>query len=131
MIIYDKAKQFEIVKGLTTQEFRCRCEYAECSSIPIDPYFIKAFSNFRQLVDAPLTVTSGYRCPRHNFDVEGSPTSYHQFGQAIDISYSNKLELTFTPDEVENLAFAGGFRKIIFYPERRFFHLDIRGEHGR
>lgn len=36
----------------------------------------------------PLRVTSGYRCPAHNADVGGSPTSQHMYGRALDIQSS-------------------------------------------
>lgn len=43
--------------------------------------------------NAPVVVTSGYRCPKLNKAVKGSPTSQHVFGQAADIrTVSDRLK---------------------------------------
>lgn len=45
----------------------------------------------REAWGAPITVTSGYRCPELNKAVGGSNTSQHMSGQAADISTGNKV----------------------------------------
>ena len=37
-------------------------------------------------IDAPITVTSGYRCPRVNTKIGGATNSQHLYGQAADIN---------------------------------------------
>lgn len=44
----------------------------------------------RELWEAPLTVTSGYRCPRLNRAVGGAARSQHLAGQAADITTGSK-----------------------------------------
>jgi uncharacterized protein YcbK (DUF882 family) len=43
------------------------------------------FEPIRALLNVPLTVDSGYRCPELNQLVRGVPTSQHLQGQAIDV----------------------------------------------
>lgn len=41
-----------------------------------------------------LSITSGYRCPRLNAHIKGSPKSQHTFGMAVDLEYrENGIEL--------------------------------------
>ena len=71
------------------EELRCKC----CGAVVVDGRLIQLLEKIRSLVDAPVVVTSGYRCPRHNAETpESSPTSYHVLGMAADIKqfkYSN------------------------------------------
>ncbi len=73
----------------TEEELRCKC----CGALVVDDRLIQLLEKIRSLVDAPVVVTSGYRCPRHNAETpESSPTSYHVLGMAADIKqfkYSN------------------------------------------
>ena len=39
------------------------------------------------------TITSGYRCPVHNYQIGGVPMSVHQYGNAADIGCSNPSSL--------------------------------------
>ena len=39
----------------------------------------------RMLVDSPITILSGYRCPEVNVGIGGSKTSQHMEGKAADI----------------------------------------------
>lgn len=63
----------------------------------------EARANLTDLVDAvldplrerygyPIHVSSGYRCPRLNKAVGGSPTSQHVKGEAADIYVTNKRD---------------------------------------
>ena len=64
------------------EELRCKC----CGKLVVDGRLIQLLEKIRSLVDAPVVVTSGYRCPRHNAETpESSPTSYHVLGMAADI----------------------------------------------
>lgn len=40
---------------------------------------------FRDYIDRPILITSGYRCEKLNKIVGGSPTSRHMLGLAVDI----------------------------------------------
>lgn len=75
----------------------------------------------RKKIDAPIIVTSGYRCKKHNKEVGGAENSYHMRGMAADI-YSKK----YSPDALGRYAEEIDFDTIIVYPEKGFIHLDIR-----
>lgn len=62
---------------------------------------LQAVTNLKALTDnvldparehfgIPITVNSGYRCPRLNAAVGGSPTSQHISGEAADITFSDR-----------------------------------------
>ena len=46
----------------------------------------------RQKIGAPITVTSGYRCPQLNRLVGGSPPSQHTRGEAADLTMASGKE---------------------------------------
>ena len=99
-----------IAQYILRSEYACRC----CSELPPDydePYdsaFDILFSSFeiiREEWGAPLHITSGYRCPRHNSFVGGHPLSVHQFGLALDVGVESheidrlySIVLNETPD---------------------------------
>ena len=72
-----------------------------------------------------LHVTSGYRCPKHNAETEGSSkTSQHMLGNALDI-YSDSVspaEIALAAQEVDEFRNGG----IGCYPDRGFVHVDVR-----
>jgi len=39
----------------------------------------------RDILNKPITITSGYRSPSHNASVGGAPNSYHTKAMAVDI----------------------------------------------
>lgn len=83
-----------IAPYITEQEYACRC----CGKIP--PFILKkiyqdlfyCFARIREQV-GPLTINSGYRCPKHNTDVGGKEYSIHIFGLALDIATDEPDEL--------------------------------------
>ena len=46
----------------------------------------------RRFLGRPVFVTSGFRCPRLNREVEGVPNSQHQYGKAADITFDRLPE---------------------------------------
>ncbi len=77
----------------------------------------------RQYCDFPIHVNSGYRSPRINRAVGGSPSSAHLFGRAADIR-GNSPEQT---KKIEKAVMALGlpFDQLIIYGDYRFIHLGI------
>ena len=92
----------------------------------------EAEENLRALVDEvldplreaygrPIRVTSGYRCPKLNNLVGGSPNSQHTRGEAADIQpvIGNEADL----DELAQILIANGkFDQLILYPT--FIHVS-------
>ena len=74
---------------ISLQEYSCHC----CNKLPpsfdIDnpnPIFLEIFDAFeviRSEFGKPMKIT-GYRCPEHNIEVNGSYLSAHLFGCALD-----------------------------------------------
>jgi uncharacterized protein YcbK (DUF882 family) len=112
-------------KHFTLAEFACRC----CRRVKVSPRLVKALEELRELAGAPITVTSGYRCPTHNRAVGGKPRSQHVEGIAADIRIG-----ALTVEEMYRLALQvsaflnGG---IGVYPQEGFIHVDTRRARAR
>ncbi|MCR5039196.1 MAG: peptidase M15 [Bacteroidales bacterium] len=94
----------------------------------------EAEENLRALVDEvldplreaygrPIRVNSGYRCPKLNRLVGGSPNSQHMRGEAADIQpvIGNESDL---PELARILIANGKFDQLIIYPT--FIHVSYR-----
>ena len=94
----------------------------------------EAEENLRALVDEvldplreaygrPIRVNSGYRCPKLNNLVGGSPNSQHMRGEAADIQpvVGNEADL---PELARILIEKGKFDQLIIYPT--FIHVSYR-----
>ena len=75
----------------------------------------------REAYGRPVHVNSGYRCPRLNRLVGGSPNSQHMRGEAADISpvVGNEADL---PELARILIDNGKFDQLIIYPT--FIHVS-------
>ena len=94
----------------------------------------EAEENLRALVDEvldplreaygrPIRVNSGYRCPKLNNLVGGTPNSQHMRGEAVDIQpvVGNEADL---PELARILIENGKFDQLILYPT--FIHVSYR-----
>ena len=69
------------------EEFACRC----CGRIPpgvrgnIEALVDNVLDPARRVFGGPVSVNSGYRCPKHNAEVGGVSGSQHLKGEAADI----------------------------------------------
>ena len=67
----------------STAELRCRCG---CGQALMDAKFLQKLEDLRTAYGAPMTVTSGYRCPAHNTKISHTGAhGPHTTGCAIDI----------------------------------------------
>jgi uncharacterized protein YcbK (DUF882 family) len=66
-----------------TGEFVCKCG---CGTNKVKQPLIDTLNVIREAVGAPITVTSGTRCVKHNRAVGGVPNSNHLSGDAADIT---------------------------------------------
>ena len=62
-------------------EFQCPC----CKRSPMDEGFIRKLQNARIVAGIGFTITSGFRCEKHNKEIGGKPDSSHLRGVAADI----------------------------------------------
>jgi len=71
----------DLSRNFSRSEFACRC----CGKADIDPRLVDALQELRDLANAPIRVSSGYRCSEHNRAVGGAKQSRHLRGHAADI----------------------------------------------
>lgn len=62
-------------------EFACKCG---CGFDTVDIELIEALEVVRQYFMRPVIITSGCRCEQYNYQIGGSPNSYHTKGRAAD-----------------------------------------------
>ena len=65
-------------------EFRCKCGCG-AGMEKMDADLLHLLDEARDLAGTPFSLTSAYRCPKHNKAVGGVPTSAHTRGYAVDI----------------------------------------------
>lgn len=82
----------------------------------------------RECLGMPITINSGYRCPRLNKRVKGSSTSQHLKGEAADITCFDNLALF-------NYLKSQDFDQLIWYGNRvnppRFIHVSYKFSSNR
>jgi len=105
-------------------EFKCNC--GECNYDTVDSELIEVLEDIREHFNAPVTVTSGNRCPDYNAQVGGSKNSYHVMGRAADIQVAGV-----SPKVVQTYL-------LVKYPDQygigsysSFTHIDTRTGKGR
>ena len=120
---YIKSNSVKLSENFSSHEFNCHGG-ACCSQTLIDPKLTAILQQIRTHFDAKVTVTSGYRCARHNSSVSKSTASYHTKGMAADISVEGVL-----PREVAKYAESIGVLGIGLYEtdaDGYFVHVDTR-----
>ncbi|HEY0089662.1 MAG TPA: D-Ala-D-Ala carboxypeptidase family metallohydrolase [Candidatus Lokiarchaeia archaeon] len=104
-----------LTTNFNSKEFACKCG---CGKDNINIALVNRLQVLRDIINEPITITSGCRCVKHNNSIPGSaPNSNHLLGIATD----------FTCESIEKLAkllenWSGGFH---YYFKRKFIHIDI------
>lgn len=105
-------------------EFKCNCGL--CDYDTVDSELIEVLEDVREHFNAPVTITSGNRCPDYNAHVGGSKNSWHVRGRAADIQVAGVM-----PQVVQNYL-------LVKYPDQygigsysSFTHIDTRTTKGR
>ena len=107
-----------LTANFSKEEFECPC----CQVSKMDKDFMGKLQVLRYVLERPMYINSGYRCERHNREVNGIPTSRHLIGIGADISTVGwtSADLYKVIKEAQNLGFSGiGISK-------SFIHLDTR-----
>jgi uncharacterized protein YcbK (DUF882 family) len=113
----------DLTAHFSKHEFACSC----CGRVePLKMALVGALERVRTTVAAPIYVSSGYRCAKHNAAVGGSPTSRHMQGEAADIHSPAGLEALWRAADEE--FWQGGLG---LYPDNNFIHVDIRPGRAR
>lgn len=103
-------------------EFACK----HCGEIKIDSELLAVLELLRNNYQAPVTITSGYRCPTHNANVGGAPKSKHVEGIAADVKVKGS-----EPDEVYRFldtTFPNTYGIGLY---KSWVHIDVRKSKGR
>ena len=111
--------EFQLTENFSLREFQCPC----CHTVMLHPKLAASLQKLREAWGRPLTVTSGYRCARHNAEVGGVPNSRHMRGLAADAAVPRAEQ-----EKFRELARAAGFSKIPAYPAPDLVHLGINYE---
>ena len=92
----------------------CPC----CGKDKISGHLVRKLQIGVNLLGMPINITSGYRCPKHNVVVGGSPTSSHLLGLAADFAV---VMPTYRYQIIPLLT--AQFARILLY--NTFIHVDI------
>lgn len=103
-------------------EFQCK----HCGKVELSQHLLAVLELVRLKFNAPVIVTSGYRCEDHNENVGGAPTSKHLDGIAADIKVkgvSPEKVFEFLCDTFPNCYGIGLYSSWV--------HIDVRGSKAR
>lgn len=104
-------------KNFSADEFKC----SHCGENKMTAEFMDKLQHLRTSFNKPMTITSGYRCPKHPIEAAKPTPGAHASGQAADIALQGAdahrllqlaLELGFTGIGVQQKG------------SGRFIHLD-------
>lgn len=102
-------------------EMACRCG---CDRADMDPAFMDWLQRLRDIVDFPLPVSSGYRCPDHNAKVSVTGRDGpHTTGLAADIRVAGDAAFEVLQAAMETWVSGVGVRQHGLRSDR-FLHLD-------
>lgn len=111
----------DISKNFDKSEFMCKCG---CKKSLYNERFLEKLQTLRDYIKTPITVSSGYRCSKHDKAVGGTGYGTHTLGIAADITAKGMTskQLAFA---AESLGFGG-----IGLIDSKYVHVDMRDESG-
>lgn len=109
------------VHEIAARRLDVRGEHAAFARIA--PELVEGLQAIRDMLDAPITVTSGYRYPALNDDVGGAGSSQHMTGRAADVKSPSA-----SPLEIARVAIDVLGRDIGLGLGANIVHVDMRGE---
>ena len=74
------------MKNFTLDEFKCKC----CGQVKMDDSFLSMIDRARELSGVSFNILSGYRCDKHDAEVDGKGN--HNQGKASDIKTESSQE---------------------------------------
>lgn len=121
---YKKTDTTKLSENFRVSEFACHGKGC-CSTVKIDEKLVKYLQQIRDHFGKAVTITSGYRCEKHNANTKNSAkTSRHTKGQAADIKVKDTA-----PADVAKYAESIGILGIGLYETDKdgyFVHIDTR-----
>lgn len=119
----NKLKKGYLSENFKVTEFSCKGSRTLPKGMP-DPKLLELLESIRKHFNAPITINSGYRSPKHNASIGGAENSYHVKGMAADIVVQGV-----TPSRVYNylnVFHEGGLGRY-----KTFTHVDVRDRKAR
>lgn len=113
----------DLTAHFSSHEFACHCG---CKAVNVQVDLLRALEDVRALVDAPITVVSGFRCAKHNAAVGGAKKSYHMQGVAADIKTKDMAALYLAILKVPAIKGIG-----IYLRPGGWIHVDTRRDPAR
>ena len=123
VLTYAKTDKTYLTSNFRVSEFSCHGKGC-CTTTLVDQQLVQYLQKIRDHFGKPITITSGYRCPKHNKNVSGATGSRHAKGQAADIVVKDVK-----PAEVAKYAESIGIKGIGLYETNAdgfFVHIDTR-----
>lgn len=121
--VWNKGEKFKLSKNFSSSEFECKCKNPECVEQQISKELIEDLQKVRDDHGKSITITSGYRCLKHNRSIGSSDTSQHPKGNGGDIT-SSDLDGLYSVCEKHFKAVGDGRKK-------GFVHTDTRKDKVR
>jgi uncharacterized protein YcbK (DUF882 family) len=112
---------YQLSEHFNLSEFECSC----CKTVKLDGRIVSLLQKIRERVNSPLHINSGYRCPKHNKDIGGSPTSQHMDGLAVDLACPSKITLV----KFNDIAKECGAVRVGMYVASNFLHISVTDQH--
>jgi len=114
----------KLSKHFSKSEFECKCGCGE--EFEVDKELLILLDNIREMIGTPITVTSGYRCKKHNDSVGSNERSQHRKGTAADLVV-DEVPPTVIANIAEYLLLeSGGIGRY-----ETFTHVDVRDGSAR
>lgn len=120
---YKKGSTTKLSANFTVADFACH-GVGCCTEVIINLALVELLQKIRDHFGVPVAVTSGYRCPVHNKNVNGATGSRHAKGDAADIQVKG-----YAPRVVAQYAESIGIKGIGLYETSAdgfFVHIDTR-----
>ncbi len=117
---YNKGEDVQLSNNFHLREYECSC--SDCKETMVDIEHVEKLQRLRNDLGVSITITSGYRCYKHNAAVGGSAHSQHKLGTATDIQVPS-MEPTAVQDACEHFDGLGRYDT--------FTHIDSRGSQAR
>lgn len=120
--------KIKLSQHFSHNEFECRCG---CMEGLVSTELVEVLQTVRYGVRAPLTITSGIRCKKHNTAVGGAKSSWHVprngVSYAADITYLRDEDRTdYNVLRLWVLADMAGAKGIGLYANPGRVHIDVR-----
>lgn len=117
---YSKKKDgnTKLSANFTVREFACN---DGSDTVKIDTDNVIQLQKIRDHFNKSIKITSGYRTPSYNKKIGGASSSYHTKGMAADIVVSgvDSIKVAMYAEDI-------GCRGVIWYPLKKFTHIDTR-----